>query len=204
MNERKSHSDHEELFPFNMPTIHHLIVFVMAAIQFSQECTRACLSARVQLGLQRSFFSLLLDLHFKFRLVSLQFFCLEPIHPGTSTQEDQDPPLLHFLSLHPGVLQKLAFVSILRCLELCSENWSRSAHLEQVPIPRTVIMEQKDSQTRFSYQLLNLPPSAEMCTAKFHIKCWLLPQCRFVERSTLSWFTSHSPNYLLTCSIGKF
>ena len=106
MNERKSHSDHEELFPFNMPTIHHLIVFVMAAIQFSQERMHVCLHARVQLGLQRIFFSLLLDLHFKFRLVSLQFFCLEPIHPGSSTQEDQDLPLLHFLSLHPGVMQK--------------------------------------------------------------------------------------------------
>ena len=109
MNERKSHSDHEELFPFNMPTIHHLIVFVMAAIQFPQECAHACLRARVQLGLRRIFFLLLLDLHFEFWLVSLQFFCLEPIHPGTSTQEDQDLPLLHFLSLRPGVLQMRGF-----------------------------------------------------------------------------------------------
>lgn len=38
MNERKNHSDHEELFPFNIPTIRHLIVFVIAAIQFLQEC----------------------------------------------------------------------------------------------------------------------------------------------------------------------
>ena len=106
MNERKSHSDHEELFPFNMPTIHHLIVFVMAAIQFPQECAHACLRARVQLGLRRIFFLLLLDLHFEFRLVSLQFFCLEPIHPGTSTQEDQDLPLLDFVSL---VLQMRGF-----------------------------------------------------------------------------------------------
>ena len=106
MNERKSHSDHEELFPFNMPTIHHLIVFVMAAIQFPQECAHACLRACVQLGLRRIFFLLLLDLHFEFRLVSLQFFCLEPIHPGTSTQEDQDLPLLDFLSL---VLQMRGF-----------------------------------------------------------------------------------------------
>ena len=92
-----------------MPTIHHLIVFVMAAIQFPQECAHACLRARVQLGLRRIFFLLLLDLHFEFWLVSLQFFCLEPIHPGTSTQEDQDLPLLHFLSLRPGVLQMRGF-----------------------------------------------------------------------------------------------
>ena len=136
-----------------MPTIHHLIVFVMAAIQFPQECTHACLCAREQLDLWRIFL-LLLDLHFEFRLVSLQFFCLETIHPGPSNQEDRDLPLLRFLSLCPRVLQISGLWSILRCLELCSENWSCRAHLEQVPIPRTVIMEQKDSQTRFSYQLL--------------------------------------------------
>lgn len=168
-----------------MPTIHHLIVFVMAAIQFPQECAHACLRARVQLGLRRIFFLLLLDLHFEFRLVSLQFFCLEPIHPGPSTQEDRDLPLLHFLSLRPRVLQISGLWSILRCLELCSENCSCHAHLEQVPIPRTVIMEQKDSQTRFSYQLLR--PSS-IC---WNVHCEVSHKM-LISTSVQIWRTTHS------------
>ena len=153
MNDRKSHSDHEELFPFNMPTIHHLIVFVMAAIQFPQECAHASLRARVQLGLQRIFFWLLLDLHFEFRLVSLQFCCLESIHPGASTQEDQDLPLLHFLSLPPGVLQMRGFCKpiemsgtlfrelVLQC-SLGASTHSKDGYYGT------------ERQTRLSYQLL--------------------------------------------------
>ena len=149
MNERKSHSDHEELFSFSVHTIRHLIVFVIAAIQFLQECV--CVRPPACLGTAQPSAFLLPVTQPALRVLASQspVSLMGARHPGTHL--DWTAPPFPPSPWVRGFWRHLSFLSILIFLEFYCGNCLCT---EQVPIPGMVIMEQKSRQTWFSYQLL--------------------------------------------------
>lgn len=153
MNERKSHSDHEELFSFSVHTIRHLIVFCYCSSTVSAGvCLRVPARLPACLGTAQ---------------LSEEF--LLPVTPSSLRVLASQPPVSLMITRHPGThldwtappfppspwvlgfWRSLSFVSILIFLEFYCGN---CLCIEQVPIPGMVIMEQKSRQTWFSYQLL--------------------------------------------------